>query len=168
MAAGTKTTQLVLALLVVVAAFGAVLAHRFGGARVEKNSARPRTGNVAVEFSNFSARHERSPEGDRLIVALRLRTPDEPELACFVFVLAQSHNDPAVWSAWPPQNDDRAITRSGQFHGAFPAAGFGVILTPGWERVTSTHPEHATHFDTVVIYVVAADGRVLLNRPFRV
>lgn len=122
----------------------------------------------AVEFSSFSARHERSPEGERLSVALRLRTTGDAELPCFVFVIARSRSNPEAWSVWPPQPDGRAVTRTGHFHGAYPAAGYGVILTPSWERVTSTHPEDTRRFDAVVVYVVAADGRVLLSRPFRV
>jgi hypothetical protein len=156
-------------LVLLAVAVGAVLlAYRSGKPRVETVSPRPPAGRGTVEFSNFSARHERSPEGERLSVALRLRTTGQPELPCFIFVLARNHSDPDAWSAWPQQNDTRAVTRTGHFHGTYPAAGYGIILTPSWERVTSTHPEKAVRYDTVAVYVVAADGRVLLHRPFRV
>lgn len=122
-----------------------------------------------LEYSNFAARHERSPGGDRLSVSLRLRTVGEGILPCFVFVVARSdEGDGKGWAIWPEQANGRAVTASGRFHGATPSSGFGMILTSSWEWVTSTQEESIVHYDSVVVYVVAPDGRVLLSRPFRV
>lgn len=125
---------------------------------------------AAVEFSRFSAHRERSPDGERLSVSLRLRANLE-ELACYLFVLARNdHANPKVWAIWPVQPPGPAITSGGHFHGATPAAGHPLSLTQSWSRVTATirHEEGNPSYDTVMIYVLTPEGKVLLARPFRI
>ncbi len=124
-----------------------------------------------LEFDRFSARRERSTEGERLSVSLRLRIALGDTLDCYVFVVARNDQVSArAWSIWPPQLPGLAITASGHFHGAVPAMGHHLKLTRQWERVTATipHPNDSEDFDTVVVYVLRPDGRILLARPFRV
>ncbi len=123
-----------------------------------------------VEFDRFSARRERSEDGERLSVSLRLRAGTEPELPCFAFVVARNDRaTPRIWAIWPPQPAGPVITAGGNFHGATPTAGHPLTLTETWQRLTATVPHPATGaFDTVVVYVVGIDGKILLSRPFRV
>ena len=124
-----------------------------------------------VEFDRFSARQERGSEGERLSVSIRLRTGLADSLECFVFVVARNDRvSPRLWSIWPPQATGPAISTGGHFHGANPASGYHLTLSEQWERVTATvpRPTGPDAFDTVVVYVLQADGRVLLARPFRV
>ena len=126
---------------------------------------------TAVEFDRFSARRERSGEGGRLSVSLRLRGGLSDPVECFVFVVARNdHVSPRLWSIWPPQPTGSAISAGGHFHGASPASGHHLTLDGNWQRVTATVPRAigTDAFDTVVVYVLQADGRVLLARPFRV
>ncbi|MGH7788285.1 MAG: hypothetical protein ACRERC_15550 [Candidatus Binatia bacterium] len=123
----------------------------------------------AVLFDRFSARRERTEAGDTLSVSLRLRTSASVSLPSYVFVVARNDQvTPKLWAIWPPQEPGAAITASGHFHGATPTSGYAVTLTDTWERVTATipHPARET-FDTVAVYVVDPDGRILLSRPFR-
>lgn len=124
----------------------------------------------AIVFDRFSARRERSDEGDRLSVSLRLRTSAAVSLPCFVFVVARNDRQtPRRWAIWPTQPPGPAITASGHFHAATPSAGFAVTLSDTWERVTAVipHPPGTAAFETVSVYVVDPAGRVLLARPFR-
>lgn len=123
----------------------------------------------AIDFDRFSARRERSAEGDRLSVSLRLRTTMNVSLPCYVFLVARNDQvAPKQWAIWPPQPPGPAITASGHFHGATPRTGFAVTLSDQWERINATVPQPTatTPFETVVIYIVDADGRILLSRPF--
>lgn len=125
----------------------------------------------AIDFDRFSARRERSAEGDRLSVSLRLRTSVNVSLPCYVYLVARNDQvAPKQWAIWPPQPPGPAITAGGHFHGATPRTGFPVTLSDQWERINATVPKAngSTEFDTVVVYVVDGDGRILLSRPFRV
>jgi hypothetical protein len=125
----------------------------------------------AVQFDRFSAHRERSEEGDRLSVSLRLRTSESVSLPCFVFVIARNDQVmPKVWAVWPPQPSGPAITAGGHFHGATPSAGQAVTLSDQWERITAILPQPSSgeSFDTVVVYLVDPSGRILLERPFKV
>lgn len=132
-------------------------------------AADPRLQRDAVLFDRFAARRERSDEGDRLSLSVRLRTSASVSLPCFVFMIAR--NDlatPRVWAAWPPESLGPAVSAGGHFHGARPDVGHAVTLTDTWERITATIPQPASApFDTVVVYVVDPAGRILLARPFR-
>lgn len=124
-----------------------------------------------VKFSRFSAHREKSEEGERLSISLRLRTDLDHDVSCYAFVVARNdHVAPRVWSIWPPQEPGAAITAGGHFHGAEPSAGYHVELTNRWQRITATvpHPAGGDRFDTVVVYVMRSDGKVLLARPFSV
>lgn len=124
-----------------------------------------------IKFSRFSAHREQTDDGERLSISLRLRTELDRDLSCYAFVVARNdHVTPHIWSIWPAQAPGAAITAGGHFHGAQPSAGFPVELTGRWQRITGTvpHPDGGDRFDTVVIYVVSADGKVLLARPFSV
>lgn len=123
----------------------------------------------AINFDRFSARRERSAEGDRLSVSLRLRTTMNVSLPCYVFLVARNDQvAPKQWAIWPPQPPGPAVTAGGHFHGATPRTGFAVTLSDQWERINATVPQAnaSTPFDTVVVYIVDADGRILLSRPF--
>jgi hypothetical protein len=125
----------------------------------------------AIEFDRFSARRERSAEGDRLSVSLRLRTTMNVSLPCYVFLVARNQQvTPKQWAIWPAQPPGPAITAGGHFHGATPRTGFAVTLSDQWERINATvpQPNATTPYEMVIVYVVDADGRILLSRPFRV
>jgi hypothetical protein len=124
----------------------------------------------AVLFDRFSAQRERSDEGERLSVSLRLRTSAGVSLPCTVFVVARDDAaTPKLWTIWPPQPPGPAITAGGHFHAGAPDAGHAVTLSDAWERVTASFPmPPAGDYTKVVVYVVDPAGRVLLARPFRV
>jgi hypothetical protein len=125
----------------------------------------------AIVFDRFSARRERSAEGDRLSVSLRMRTTMNVSLPSFVFLVARNDQVvPKQWAIWPPQGPGPAISASGHFHGATPTAGYAVVLSDQWEHIDATMPQPtgSVQFDIVVVYVVDADGRILLTRPFRI
>jgi hypothetical protein len=123
-----------------------------------------------IEFDRFSARWEKSETGERLSASLRLRTSHSEGLQSFVFVVTRNDNvEPRRWSIWPPQGPGPAISVGGHFHGATPTTGHSLILVDDWTRITATMEETPTAiFDTVVVYVVDPQGRVLLSRPFRI
>jgi hypothetical protein len=124
----------------------------------------------AIELDRFTARRERSEEGERLSVSLRLRTTMAEPIDGFFFVVARNdHVTPHVWTIWPAKAKGLAITAGGHFHGATPGAGEPLSLTGRWERLNAVlpHPPGVPAYDTVVIYVVSAQGRILLSRPFR-
>jgi hypothetical protein len=139
-----------------------------GAAGAVEPPARP--GGATVEFDRFSARRERTADGDRLSISLLLRAAGDAPLACFVFVVARNDEDnPKVWTIWPPQLPGRAITAAGHFHGAEPSSGHALILTNEWQRVTATLPQTnaSTRYDTAIVYVLTPEGKTLLARPFR-
>jgi hypothetical protein len=161
-----------LVLVVVVIAGGALLLSRrlmLDDRPVAAHD--PRVQRDAVWFDRFAARRERSDEGDRLSVTLRLRTSASVSRPCFVFLVARNEQStPRRWAAWPEQSQGPAVSAGGHFHGATPTAGFPVTLSEEWERVSATIPQPpgGEHFDTVIVYVVDPAGRILLARPFRV
>lgn len=161
-----------LLLLVLIVALGvALVLRRSVFEDVDRPAQRARLQHEAIEFDRFSARRERSAGGDRLSVSLRLRTSMSVSLPCYVFVVARNdQTSPKLWAIWPAQPPGPAITAGGHFHGATPTTGYAVTLSDQWERITATvpHPSGGTSFDTVVVYVVDGDGRILLARPFRV
>lgn len=174
MAASTEVARrdriAALLLVVLAAALGALLAARHVLLDDRPSpTADPRLQRDAVLFDRFAARRERSDEGDRLSVSLRLRTSASVSLPCFVFMVARNElATPRVWAAWPPQALGPAVSAGGHFHGARPDAGYAITLTDTWERVTATIPQPpAAPFDTVVVYIVDPVGRILLARPFR-
>lgn len=129
----------------------------------------PRAQRDAVLFERFGARRERSEEGDRLSVSLRLRTSESVSLPCYVFVVARNDQH-KLWGIWPPQPPGAAITAGGHFLGARPRTGYAVTLSDQWQRISATlsQPNGEQPFDTVIVYVVDPDGLILLARPFRV
>jgi len=160
-----------LLLLLVGGGLAALLVRRAAFDAGVERADNPRQQRDAVLFDRFSARRERSDEGDRLSLSLRLRTSAAVSLPCFVFVVAR--NDASTthrWAIWPAQPPGLAITASGHFHAATPAAGFAVTLSDTWERLTAVipHPPGDATFDTVSVYVVDPGGRILLARPFRI
>ena len=144
--------------------------HQVGLVDLESASP-PRTEPALVRFSRFSAHRDRNEEGERLSVSLRLRTDLGKDLDCFAFVVARNDRvTPLLWSIWPPQPPGPAISPGGHFHGATPKAGYALTLSDRWQRLSLTVPrvEADQHYDTVVVYVLNAEGRILLARPFRV
>lgn len=124
----------------------------------------------SVEFDRFSAHRERSPDGERLSVSLRLRA-NQPGFACFLFIVARNDSaDPKVWALWPSEASGSAMTSGGYFHGTKPSAGHALSLDESWYRVAATidHPEGSPPFDTVVVYLLTPKGKVLLARPFKI
>jgi hypothetical protein len=124
----------------------------------------------AVDFDRFSSFWERSPDGERLHVSLRLRTSGTLELPCFVFVLARNERStPKTWAIWPPQPPGPVVTFGGHFLGNEPSKGQPVKLTERWERITAVLPAlpGSPPYDTVLVYVLGESGRILLARPFR-
>jgi hypothetical protein len=161
-----------LLLLVLIAALGiALILRRSMFQDVDGLGRQMRLQHEAIEFDRFSARRERSAEGDRLSVSLRVRTTQSVSLPCYVFLVARNDQaTPKLWGIWPPQPPGPAITASGHFHGATPTSGYSLTLSDRWERINATIPQSSdgSTFDTVVVYVVDPDGRILLTRPFRV
>ena len=158
---------LLVALLAAVA--GLVVARRTLLDEGPPPAADPRQQRDAVLFDRFAVRRERSDEGDRLSLSLRLRTSASVSLPCFVFLVARSDQATArLFAAWPAQAQGSAVSAGGHFHGARPESGYAITLTDTWERVTATIPQPAgAPFDVVVLYVVDPNGRILLTRPFK-
>lgn len=162
-----RLAAFVLVALVVAVVAGALMRHFDDPPPANE----PRSRRDAVQFDRFSARRERTAEGDQLSVSLRLRTSESVSLPCYVFVVARNDQaTPKRWAIWPPQPPGPAITASGHFLGAAPATGYAVTLSDQWERVTATLPQPTSGapFETVSIYVVEPAGRILLARPFKV
>lgn len=161
-----------LLLLVLIAALGiALLLRRSMFQDVAGLGRQTRLQHEAIEFDHFSARRERSAEGDRLSVSLRVRTTQSVSLPSYLFLVARNdQTTPKLWAIWPSQSPGPSITASGHFHGATPTSGYSLTLSDQWERVNATlpHPSGTTTFDTVDVYVVDPEGRILLARPFRV
>ena len=161
-----------LLLLILISALGlALVLRRSVFDDVDAPERRARLQHEAIEFDRFSARRERSAEGDRLTVALRLRTTMGVSLPCYVFVLARNDQAaPKLWAIWPPQPPGAAVTTGGHFSSSSPTTGQPFTLTDRWERITATipHPPGGLTFDGVEVYVVDPDGRILLARPFKV
>jgi hypothetical protein len=155
--------------VVTLAAYGTVRLDLVGALRAAISAGRGQP--AVIKFSRFSAHRERTEDGERLSISLRLRTDLDRDLSCYAFVVARNdHVTPHIWSIWPAQAPGAAITAGGHFHGAQPSAGFPVKLTDRWQRITGTvpHPDGGDRFDTVVVYVMSSNGKVLLARPFSI
>jgi len=161
-----------LLLLVLIAALSvALILRRSVFEDLDRPAQRARLQHDAIEFERFSARRERSAEGDRLSISLRLRTSTQVSLPCYVFVVARNDQSaPKRWAIWPPHPPGPSITASGHFHGASPTTGYAVTLSDQWERIDATVPQPTggVVFDTIELFIVDPDGRILLARPFRV
>jgi hypothetical protein len=164
-----RTANLALVLVLVLAA-SAALVYRIATNPLRSPPPAVPSARRLVQFDRFSARIERDDRGERLSVSLRLRTSAQQPLPCRTFVVARNDSvTPHVWSIWPPQPPGPAITAGGHFHGADPSAGFPITLNDDWQRMTATVSlSGGETFDTVVVYVLAPNGDVLLARPFRV
>lgn len=123
-----------------------------------------------IELDRFSARDERSTDGNRLNVFMRMRINTEQGLPCFVFVVARDRSNSKNWAIWPPQKPGLSVTASGHFHGGTPTAGQAMTLTTSWQRITAILPDPDTGdpFDLVVVYIVSPTGSILLSRPYAV
>lgn len=122
-----------------------------------------------LDVANFSARQERSSDGERLAISLRLRLTAPGSVDCYVYVLARNdHVSPKLWAVWPSQGPGGAVTAGGHFRSTSPTTGEAVKLSPSWTRLSATldHPSGQPPFDTVMVYVVSPQGDILLARPF--
>lgn len=122
-----------------------------------------------VELDRFSARLEKANDEERLTVTLLLRSTGAEPLECFVFVVARAERGaPRPWAIWPAESPGMAISAGGHFHAAHPASGYPLSLGRDWERIDAVLPRTPGQapFDSVSVYVVGANGNVLLERPF--
>ena len=122
-----------------------------------------------VDFDNFSTRREKSSDGERLSVSLRLRLTAPGSLPCYIYIIARNDRaTPKLWGVWPTQGPDGAVSAGGHFRGNNPTTGEAVTLAPSWTRINASisHPPGQPPFDTVMVYVVSATGEILLARPF--
>lgn len=122
-----------------------------------------------IELGNFSTRIEKTAKSQRLVVSFKVRLSTPKELDSFVYVAARNdHATPGVWGVWPRQDAGGAFTQGGHFRSHDPKTGYSVKLIDSWQRVTAPieQPKGTTAFDTVIVYIVAADGQILLARPF--
>jgi len=160
------------ALLLIALAFLAALGYQLRQREAEEAAEPPPlapSSASAVELDRFSARLEKSSDGERLTVGLRLRAGTPDPLPCFVFVVARSERGtPKQWAIWPSETPGLAISAGGHFHAAHPASGHPLNLTDAWERVDAVLPVAPGQppFDSVVVYVVNGGGNILLSRPF--
>jgi hypothetical protein len=164
-----EATALLVLLLIAAGVFAFLAQGRLPGYEVVPVVDPALTRTAGVDFDRFSALRERTPDGEQLRVSLRLRNTSGGELPCFVFVVARNdQSTPKVWAVWPPQAPGVAVTSGGHFHGADPRAGHPMTLSGSWQRVTATlpYPASSKPYNTVSVYVVGNDGRVLLARPF--
>lgn len=124
-----------------------------------------------VDVDAFSARLEQTAEGERLAVTVRLRHTRPGTLDCHVYFVARNDRvTPRLWAVWPPESAGTNVTGGGHFSGGAAPTGQPLSLGPAWTRVTGSlpHPRGRPPFDTVVLYVVARNGQVLLARPFAI
>lgn len=122
-----------------------------------------------IDVDAFSTRLVRTTEGERLNMALRLRLTRPGILDCHVYLVARNDRaTPKLWAVWPPEAAGSNVTGGGHFRGGATPRGEPISVGAGWTRVAGTvsHPTGRPPFETVVLYVVARNGQVLLARPF--
>lgn len=122
-----------------------------------------------IELGNFSTRIEKTTKSERVVVSFKVRLSTATSRDAFVYVAAR--NDQAergVWGVWPPQEPTGAFTKGGHFRSHDPTTGHAIHLIDSWQRITAPieQPRASAAFDTVIVYIVAADGEILLARPF--
>lgn len=164
--AARVAAALMLIALVFLAAYGYQVRLQRDEETAEPAPAAPSS---PIELDRFAARLEKTNEGERLTVGLRLRTSAAGPLDCHVFVVARTdRGTPHGWAIWPPDSPGMAISAGGHFHAAHPASGYSVSLNSGWQRVDAVLPlpEGRPPYDSVVVYVVGDSGNILLARPF--
>jgi len=123
-----------------------------------------------IDIANFAARHEKSTDGERVAISLRMRLTAPGSMDCFVFVVVRNDRvSPRLWAAWPPEAAVEAVSAGGHFRVSTPTAGYPLKLTQSWTRLGATlsHPLGQPRFETATVYVVNAAGEVLLSRPFK-
>jgi len=122
-----------------------------------------------LDLDRFSSRRERSSDTDRLHVSFRIRLTAPATLDAAVFVVARNDQvSPRLWAVWPPQVPGDAVSAGGHLRQPKPGSGHAVTLSARWTRVIASldHPPNQPPFDTVMVYVVNANGDILLVRPF--
>jgi len=122
-----------------------------------------------IQLGNFSTRIEKTAKSQRLVVTFKLRLTTAVSMDAFVYIAARNdHSEPGVWGVWPPQEPGGAFTKGGHFRSHDPTTGHAIRLMDSWQRVTAPieQPARTAPFDTVIVYLVATDGQILLARPF--
>jgi hypothetical protein len=123
----------------------------------------------AIQLGSFATRVEKTAKSQRLVVTFKLRLTSSVSMDAFVYVAARNdHSEPGVWGVWPPQEPGGAFTKGGHFRSHDPTTGHAIRLMDSWHRVTAPieQPARTAPFDTVIVYLVATDGQILLARPF--
>lgn len=122
-----------------------------------------------IELGSFSTRVEKTAKAQRLVVSFKVKLSTAESMSAFVYVAARNdHSEPAVWGVWPSQEGGGAFTAGGHFRSHEPTTGHAIRLVGSWQRITAPieQPRPTPTFDTVIVYIVAADGEILLARPF--
>lgn len=122
-----------------------------------------------IDVDAFSTRLVRTADGERLTLGVRLRLTRPGPVDCHVYFVARNDRaTPKLWAVWPPESAGTNVTGGGHFSGGAVPTGKPLSLGTSWTRVTGsvTHPAGRPPFETVVLYVVARNGQVLLARPF--
>ncbi len=122
-----------------------------------------------LDLDRFSSRREKSSDMDRLHVSFRIRLTAPASIEASVFVVARNDQaSPRIWAVWPPQEPGDAVSAGGHLRQPKPGSGHKLTLSTHWTRVIASfdHPPSRPPFDTVMVYVVNANGDILLARPF--
>jgi hypothetical protein len=162
-----RLRQLAVLLTALVVLLGVIVIRQQRSERERAEA--PQSESSLIEFDRLSARLEKSSDTERLVVGIRLRANVVSPIDCFVFVVARSgRGGPQVAVVWPTEQAGRAISAGGHFHAADPASGYPVALGTSWEKITAVLPHKVGEapFDSVVVYVVSAQGDTLLARPY--
>lgn len=123
----------------------------------------------AIQLGGFSTRVEKTAKAQRLVISFKVKLSKTESLDAFVYVAARNdHSEPAVWGVWPSHEGGGAFTKGGHFRSHEPTTGHAIRLVNSWQRITAPIelPRPTPAFDTVIVYLVAADGEILLARPF--
>jgi len=124
-----------------------------------------------IDVDAFTTRLVQTSEGERLNVVLRLRLTRPGTVECHVYFVARNDRvAPKLWAVWPPESARTNVTGGGHFTGGAAPTGQPITLGTSWIRIAGSvaHPAGRPPFETVVLYVVAHNGQVLLARPFSV